>query len=241
MRVLHALSYSPWSERARWVLLHHAWRFEERAHVPILGELTLRKAAHRWRGRVSVPMLIDGDEVVQDSFAIAEYVDARGANAQLLPAELKDPIVELNTIAEMVVDAGRGRGIQLVMDNPEFALVFMPAALRNLPLSAAASRFGSRLLAGKYHVDPSGTRERMHEGLRTMRAALGGRAYVHSRFSYADVLIATTLQLIEPVADRFVHIDPTMRRVWRDDELAREFNDLIGWRDELYAKHRPVA
>jgi glutathione S-transferase len=179
-------------------------------------------------------------EAVQDSFAIAEYVDARGSGARLLPPELKNAIAELNTVAEFVVEAGRGRGIQLVMGDPEFAQAFLPAALRRLPLAAAASRLGSRMLARKYHVDLSAARERMHAGLRSMRSALGGRAYVHPSFSYADILIATALHLIAPVAERFVPIDPTLRRVWKDEELAREFSDLIGWRDGIYAKHRPI-
>jgi glutathione S-transferase len=240
MAILYALSYSPWSERARWMLLHHGCSFEERAHVPFLGEFALRRAAHRWTGRVSVPLLVDGTATVQDSLAIAHYIDARGTGTRLLPPELAHAIAELNGVAESVVDAFRGLGIQLVLQHPEFALAFMPAPLKNLPFAAAGSRVGSRLLARKYHVDMGGTRDRIRAGLDGMRAALGGRAYVHGRFTYADILIATSLSLMAPVSERFIALDPVLRRLWRDEELAREFGDLVSWRDQLYANHRPL-
>lgn len=241
MAILFTLTYSPWSERARWVLLHHRWNFEERRHVPFMGEFALRRAARRWSGKISVPLLVDGDTSVQDSLEIARYVDARGEAEHLLPPEYEASITKLNALAEAVVDAFRGRGIQLVAQDPEFALSFTPPALKRMPLAAAFSRFGSGLLARKYGVDMQGTRERIRDGIATMRAALGGRPYVNDRFSYADILIATTLQLMAPVGDRYIAMDPTMQRVWRDDELAREFRDLIQWRDELYARHRPVT
>jgi glutathione S-transferase len=240
MAVLYALTYSPWSERARWMLLHHGWSFEERAHVPFLGELALRRAAHRWTGRVSVPLLVDGTATVQDSLAIAHYVDARGTGTRLLPPEHAHGITEMNGVAESVVDAFRGLGIQSVLQQPEFALAFMPRSLRKMPLAAAASRYGSNLLARKYHVDMGGARDRIRRGLVTMRAALGSRTYVHGRFTYADVLIATSLNLMAPVSERFIALDPAMRLLWRDDDLAREFGDLVSWRDQLYANHRPV-
>lgn len=241
MATLFTLSYSPWSERARWVLLHHRWNFEERRHVPFLGEFALRRAARRWSGKVSVPLLVDGDTSVQDSLEIARYVDARGEAERLLLPDCETSIGELNKLAESVVDAFRGRGIQLVAQDPEFALTFTPQVLRSMPLAAAASRFGSGLLARKYGVDMHGTRERIRDGIAAMRATLGGKQYVNDRFSYADILIATTLHLMAPVGDQYIRMDPIMQRAWRDDELAREFSDLISWRDELYARHRPAS
>ena len=240
MPTLYVLSYSPWSERARWVLLHHRWSFDERRYLPFIGELALRLAARRWSGKISVPLLVDGATSVQDSLAIARYVDARGEAERLLLPEYDASIQEINVIAEQTVGAFRAQGIQLVAQNPEFALTFTPAALRGFPLAVAMSRFGSRLLVRKYGVDMHGARERIRGGITRMRAALGGRPYVHDRFSYADILIATTLHLMAPVGNRFIPMDPAMERLWRDDELAREFSDLVAWRNELYAKHRPV-
>ena len=69
MNRLVALSYSPWSEKARWALLHHGVPFREIEYVPILGTPWLRWVARRASGRVTVPtLLIVGgeDDVVID-------------------------------------------------------------------------------------------------------------------------------------------------------------------------------
>src|SRR5262245_44456729 len=49
-RALLGAFYSPWTERARWALDHHgiAYRFEE--HVPVVGELALRRRRSATKG-----------------------------------------------------------------------------------------------------------------------------------------------------------------------------------------------
>ena len=66
-----ALSYSPWSEKARWPLEHHGIEFREHQYVPLLGAPRLRLRLRRLRGRVTVPVLFTRDRVLADSFAIA--------------------------------------------------------------------------------------------------------------------------------------------------------------------------
>ena len=86
MLTLYVIHHSPWSERARWALLHHKLRFEEREHVPLIGELSLRMRAKNTKGKVSVPLLVDDEgESVQGSLAIGEHADRIGKRAKLFP------------------------------------------------------------------------------------------------------------------------------------------------------------
>ncbi len=50
--------------------------------------------------------------------------------------------------------------------------------------------------------------------------------------------MATLVQAVLPVADRFFRIDAAMRAVWTEPELVGEYADLIAWRDTIYQRHR---
>jgi glutathione S-transferase len=77
--------------------------------------------------------------------------------------------------------------------------------------------------------------ERVLDGL---NAQLGGRPYLLEGFSFADVALATLLQCVAPVDDRYVRLGAATRRVWHQPELSGRFGDLVKWRDRLYAEHR---
>ncbi|HKU44917.1 MAG TPA: glutathione S-transferase family protein [Polyangiales bacterium] len=239
-RILYAMPYSPWSERARFALLHHACEFEEREHLPVIGELALRMRARRYFGRVSVPLLIEDNLVVMDSMAIAEHVDGIGSGSRLFPAEHRAAIHALNDQIEPMFQATRARVVQTSQVDTEAAIDLVPPQLRSLPFAAASGRLGARIIAWK-HPTPSGDyRPLLREGLERIRAALAGRRYIHGEFSYADIIGASAVQQVAPVAERFVPIGPVKRRTWADPALAAEFTDLVAWRDALYEKHRPV-
>jgi glutathione S-transferase len=240
-RILYAMPYSPWSERARFALLHHRCEFVEREHVPVLGELALRARSRRPFGNVSVPMLIDDGRAIMDSLAIAEHVDAQAGATTLFPAEHRDAIRALNARIEPMFQAARARSIQRNMEDDETALDMVPPGLRKLPFALTTSRLGSRFVAWKHPTSFDGILQRMCEGLVDIRKALGGREYVHGAFTYADIIAASALQVVAPVDDRYIPLSAVKRRAWSDSDLAVEFGDLVKWRDALYAKHRPVT
>jgi glutathione S-transferase len=239
-RTLLVLPYSPWSERARWVLLHHGLAFEERAHVPLLGELALRIRARRPFGFVSVPLLVDDGIAVMDSFAIAEHVDGIGHGDKLLPEAARDEIRALNARIEPLFDAARARSVRSLLKDDQHALAIAPSVIRRLPFAVAVTRVGSRFVARKHRTSFDDPDARMRAGLQAIRSALGGRDYVRDGFSYADIVAATALQFVHAVPDRYIPIDPSLRASWAHPELAAEFADLLAWRDAVYAKHRPV-
>jgi hypothetical protein len=61
MLELTAIAFSPWSEKARWALDHHRCDYRELAYEPIVGEYVLRWQMRRPFGRLTVPVLRDGD------------------------------------------------------------------------------------------------------------------------------------------------------------------------------------
>jgi glutathione S-transferase len=48
------------------------------------------------------------------------------------------------------------------------------------------------------------------------------------------------LQFVTPVSDQYINIGDQQRKTMGNIELAKDFKDLIDWRDRLYEKHRNV-
>ena len=241
MRTLHVLSYSPWSERARWALLHHQVAFRERQHVPLIGELALRFRSGVWKGKASVPLLTTSEGAVRESRPIAEYAETTGKGSSLLPVEKRKAIAVLDDRIEAVVHAGRGFVLSAIMEHDDAAVASLPRSLRWLPFGAASARLGTWFVARKYRSAPGGLSDSLQEGLRFVEATLAGRDYVHSEFTYADILCASALQFVNPVDDRYVPLEPALRKRFTQPDFVRAFPALFDWRDALYAKHRPVG
>ena len=239
MRTLYTIHHSPWSERARWALLHHKMKFEEREHVPLIGELGLRMRAKNTKGKVSVPLLVDEDESVQGSLAIGEWVDARGKRSKLFPEGQRERIAELYRALEDPLSAGRERFVRDLATDHDAQLEAIPAAMRALPLANVGARLGAAFIASKYNARLGAVDDRMRSGLRAVRDALGGKSYVLEEFSFADIVATSIVQAIAPGSDEYVEFPPATRKLWNHPKLANEFAELVEWRDAVYAKHRP--
>jgi len=243
MRTLYGLSQSPWTEKARWALDHHAIAYRYHEHVPVFGELLLRmKARSRPRGtKASVPLLVDGDDVLLSSLAIARHADARGRGGPLFPAESDDEITRWADLSDRMIGAGRVKvlaGLRTKREAQREALPsFIPGLLRGVlaPTAMTAAAF----LGSKYDLprDPDAEAEKtLRPALDEVRAALVGRTHLLERFSFADVAIAAALQAVRPPMR--APIGPATRDLWTNDALAREYADLLVWRDAVYASHR---
>jgi glutathione S-transferase len=242
-RRLYSLKVSPWSERARWVLAHHRLPYREIEHLPFLGERRLRRVLGNRPGRATVPVLIAGDQVFSDSWEIARHADREGSGEQLLPPELEGDIRRWHDRAEVSMAAGRVLTIaRLLASDAALEEALPPQAPRLVRrLLRPLARYGTRWFARKYQVDLQGTaaaERTMCEALDVLRSSLRSSRYVLGRFSYADIIAATLLQGIVPVADRHIRLGPATRAVWTNAEVAARYADLVTWRDELYEKHR---
>lgn len=236
-----AISYSPWSEKARWALDLRRVPYREEAYLPMLGELGLRVALRRFTGRVTVPVLFTDDgRALTDSFAIARFADETAKGAVLFPAGSDAEVARWNDRSEEILRAGRALSVAKAMENPAAQDESVPRLVPG-PLRAMVGRSGVAWLRAKYGLvfDRAAAAATIAAGLRELRAALGGRRYlVGEAISHADVAMAISLQLVAPVAQEYVRLGRATRAVCTDAPIVEEFADIVAWRDALYAEYR---
>ena len=240
------LSYSPWSERARWGLDHHRIAYRTAEHVPFLGELGLRRIVGDRKAKATVPVLIDGDNVLVESWDIVTYADGRGSGSQLIPASLESEIRASVALADEACKEGRALVLASLLASPaaqdESLTLPVPQVVK--PAMRPVTRFALSWFARKYgsRIDAlPQARAALRVLLDKVRARLGASRYVLGQFTYADIAIATCLQGVSPVGNGYIRIGPATRRAWTLDDLAADYADLIRWRDQIYASHRGVA
>lgn len=242
MTRLVGITYSPWSRKARWALDHHGVSYQWQEYLPMVGAPALRARTGRWRGRLTVPILIDDTGVYTDSFDIARRAEAIGQGPPLFPDV--EAVSHWNQLAEQLATAGRARTTRLVAADPEARREnvppFVPAALRTafLPLVDA----GVKYLVRKYQLDAEpieASEAHMAAVLEATRAALCGHRYLLGDFSYADITLGLAMQFVKPADDAFLRMGPGNRRCWTSERLAEEYADVVAWRDGMFAEHWP--
>lgn len=241
------IGISPWSERGRWVLEHHGIAYRAVEHVPMFGERRLRKMVGRREGKVTVPVLLGGGEVVTDSYEIAKWADRVGASSVLIPAALEPEIVRWNRVADEAMQRSRVLVAARMLRSPaaldETLPPQVPAFVRRMvrPVSRRVTEWFAR----KYALPAADEGQHLagiREFLDVLRAGLAGGSYLlGEQFSYADIIGATVLQGVRPVDDAYLPLGPATRDVWTFAELAAEYDDLLRWRDDLYRRHRRRA
>jgi glutathione S-transferase len=103
-----------------------------------------------------------------------------------------------------------------------------------------------RFLQRKYRARDA-DEERHRESLRGVllelrRALADGRRYLTGdALSYCDIAMAAALMGVEPADAPNLPPGSATRRTHTDLELAGEFTDLLGWRDQVHAAHRKAT
>lgn len=242
MRTLYGIVQSPWTEKARWCLDHHGLDYRYHEHVPLLGELLLRRKAHPKPGeKASVPLLVDGEEVLPDSLAIARHADAVGKGEPLFPRGEEAEATWWAEVSDRIIHVGRAHVFASLRTNRdaqrESIPAFLPGPLRSAlrPMTTMALQF----LSSKHDIPgdvATVVTSTLRPALEEVRRGLRGRDYLLGRFSFADVAIAASLRALRPEAR--APIGPGTRAVWTNDAVASDYEDLLMWRDALYKKHR---
>jgi glutathione S-transferase len=239
-----ALSYSAWSEKARWALDHHRVDYREVEHVPLLGAPLLRARVRRPISRVTVPALVDDGVVYTDSFDIARRADRIGQGERLFPRGMDDAVATWNRSSEIILEAGRGLLLEKTLRHPGAMQEALPAQIPRTfrPRMIFLAKAGARFLQHKYGAsgrDLDAERARIARELASLREVLEGPdGYVLGNFTYADIAMAVALQVVWPVDNRWLPLGEGTRVVWQEPDLAEAFRDLIAWRDRVYDKHR---
>lgn len=233
---LIALSYSPWSQRAKWALDHHEIDYDYTQYTPMLGEPWLRWKAGQWSGKVTVPTMVTDTGVLTDSLDIARWAEERGAAAPLFGGDLT-AIRTWNERTNALLAAGRMLVTAAVASDDAAIMESVPPALRKLPGCVLVGRMGARYLLRKYAM--SGSKDDLYAEMRghlsDAREALGEGPWIQDEFGYADIVLATSFQMLRP-PDKGFSLGDASRRAWTLPVLAEEFEDLLEWRDTVLAR-----
>ncbi|MCA9643581.1 MAG: glutathione S-transferase [Myxococcales bacterium] len=242
-RTLYGLAYSPWTERARWALDHHRIPHRYREHLILIGEPSLRwRSRNAGTSKASVPLFVDGDLAIGDSLAIAQHADAVGRGA---PLGTDHPdFAAFSARVETALQAARALVTAAILADPEAlresARAAAPEALTPMmrPVAATAARFIARKYSADLKADDR-NRASIREVLTELRQRRAETPYLQGEhFSAFDIWAATLLQGVRPVAHTYIKLSPAVERAWTQPELAREFEDLISWRNRIYQLHR---
>jgi len=242
MSVFITLPYSPWSERARFVLDHHRIRYDMVRHEPVLGEFAWRARTGRWHGPATVPVYIDGETKLFDSFEIAKYADRIGGGERLLPDEQLEPISRWNEASERALVSARKRSFARLLEDDDALAANLrglaPAILRKKLVPVARSAvYLMQVKYGTATIDTAAIETEL-DGLRAA-LAIGNGDYLLGRFTYADIAMASVLHIVEPVGEPYVRLPDHVARTFRDADLVRKYRDLVDWRDAIYRRHGP--
>jgi glutathione S-transferase len=241
---LIAISYSPWSEKARWALDHHRLPYREIEYIPMLGAPWLR-----WKtglaGRKAVPILLHNGEATLDSYEIARLVDGIGGCETLFPEKHLEAIRKLNSISENLLGAARTLLIRRLLNDTDALLEAVPPPLRIAkPLAVPLAKIGTWYIQRKHSTDVVSDDQAVKQiaaSLQRLRASLSGKDTFFERFSFADIIGAACINAIKPVSTEFITLGDATRRCWTRDDIAGEFADLVTWRDKVYQNHRDPA
>jgi len=190
-----------------------------------------------------VPVLVTDEGVLRESWDIALHADRVGKGAKLVPAEQEAEIRRWNDLADRAMRAGRVLVVAGLLATPaaldESGPPAVPGFLR--PLLRPVARRAMRAFGRKYECkldDLETPRRTMRAALEELRGGLAGKPYLLGSFTYADIVMATLVQGICPVGDAFLRLGPGTRAAWTQPSLAKDFADVVAWRDALYARER---
>lgn len=239
---LYAISYSPWSARARWALDYCGVPYDVREYIPMLGEPLLRARLRDFSGKVSVPALVDGDVRLTDSRRIAEYAMGVGhAPVDLFPSRDHAAIDRWHNLSERMLEAGRAVVAWRTAQSEESMLASLPFPAPGplKPIGRGVAQLGILFLAEKYAFDTSTVQRHVQIirlGLIALRDAVDRhpRPFLLGGLTWADLAMASAMQAAMPASNDVLPLSDTIRPLWTISELAEEFADLESWRDGVF-------
>jgi glutathione S-transferase len=214
---------SPWSERLRWALEWKRLPYGRRPYQPLADEENLKRTT----GLTTVPVLLVDQDVIGDSDAAVDWIEARHPTPSLVP--------------EAPRDRAQVRAWELAATEAmaPFGRLIMIGRYKALDLQPLADHF-----AAKYGWSPP-TEARAERLLRALlhdlaRTVAASPYLVGDGFTRADLTVACMLGPIigHPPDDLFL-LDAGMRGMFGvpfadDPDLA----PLRPWRDGVYRRHR---
>ena len=244
---LVCLSFSPWTEKARWGLdfLKYPYRHSEHSLVVEMPWLSLK--SKRPMSEITIPIFFDQGESIMDSFEIVRHADRD--KHLLMPLQFYSEIRHANEIAEVALDAGRALCMYRVAHRRDLQIKSFPVSVPSFlqPLAAGGVRLGLRYLAKSFPTANDSYEQslkRTRDSLRELKAIWEKRSgpYVFgTSFTYGDIVIANSLHTVLPPAAEYHRMPDALREAWVTHELIDEFQGMLTWRDDLYRQWRRNA
>lgn len=231
---------SPWTEKARWALdaRHIEYHYEE--YVPLISEPSLRLRLKQLNRKVTVPVLLrpkQQGKPLMDSYDIARWAQRYGGGEDLFPAQKNAQIAHINADSERLLALVRARFTINILDNEDAKREQLPAFIPQKLYGMA--NLGLWYLVKKYDLekqDDTQLIEKLTPILQSWRTQLGDKDTILDQWSYADIIVASTLNFIKPHISRSG--GPASDQCQTIEPLAELFNDLCLWRDTVYEKRR---
>jgi glutathione S-transferase len=230
---LIGLNYSPWTQRAKWALEARGISYHYTEYVPGLGEPMLRWRMRNLSGVAQVPVLFADGAVVAGSGAIARFIAPHGELGDFARTQAWEELADAATSEARMRVVRRSLASLEVQEEATAGVIPRPLRKQFRWLARGVMRGLERKYAGLAREGA------MREALTRARAELRERPFLLGQFSYADIALASSLEMVEPIVAR----GPATREAWTWRELADEFADLLAWRRELreHARHQPLA
>ena len=209
----------------------------------MVGIPLLRLKSGCWTGDVTVPTMVGEEHVLPNSFAIAQWADSKGDNTSLFPAAQVEAIGLWNTESDAILENGRLLLTQPMLEAPRSMTEVMPPLMGLLPGAMLVAKQAAHYVLRRY--DRPGNPEvwlgNLKKGLDGLREALAEQEYLLGGFTFADIAMATALQMVRPPENRYVKMGPVSRRCWTRLELVESYADLLSWRDRIFERHAPPS
>jgi glutathione S-transferase len=204
--------------------------------TPGLGQLAL----FRLSGQRQVPVLVDGPEVIADSSAIAQYLEANNPSPALLPADPGERarVLLLEDWADTALASGcRLALVQAAATDPVLRSALLPDSTPG-PLRQLVSNLPSEVMGSVGEAFDSmlgaGERQRLLANLEQLAVLADANPYlVGSSLSLADVAVAAQLGLLLFPASSGAPLAGCGVSGIADHPLLQP---LFSWRDRILAE-----
>jgi glutathione S-transferase len=247
MLELYQFELSHYCEKVRFILDYKGLAYRKVEVTPGLGQLDLFKLS----GQRQVPVLKDGNEVIADSTAIAQYLESQYPDRPIYPTDAQQRAYCL--ILEEWADESIGLNARKAMlgafsQNPDFRTAALPAStpafLKTLVESVPKEALDILGVGVGFGSDSTkSARKAMAQNLEALCLLLNDRPYlVTDHPTVADFAVAGLSMYIKFPAGAYVDIPHSLKGKGVPgiaDNPAYE--TFWAWRDRLYADYRQVS
>jgi glutathione S-transferase len=244
MLELYQFELSHYCEKVRFILDYKGLAYRKVEVTPGIGQLDLFKMS----GQRQVPVLKDGNEVIADSTAIAQYLEQKYPDRPIYPTEPKQRALCL--ILEEWADESIGLNARKSMlgafsQNPAFRTAVLPSStpafLRTLVESVPQEAIDVLGLGAGFGSDAvKSARQAMQQNLEALCLLLAESPYlVADHPTLADFAVAGLTMYVKFPSGNYVDLPEGLKGrgvPGLADNPAYEI--FWAWRDRLYADFR---